>query len=158
MLTREQVRTLTIRIAVIGAVAAAAWAMMSVYSSGPSYKAYVAPAQAIVRAALAGDSTDLARQGAEPAVIRWAVRAAREDTVALRALERGLHLGRGTRKGDTTVVWFSARARGQCVYWSLRLFFVGRGAARRIGKGEVYCSVPVSRPPGEVASTSAPEL
>jgi hypothetical protein len=147
-----QAQTLTVRILVILAAVVAGWCLLGVYSVGPSYAGYVSPTHAFLRAALSSDSAALARQGADSAVVRWAMHAGREDMASLRALERGLYLGSGARKGDTTVVWFSAgAARGQCVDWSLRMFFVRRGQARHIGKVEMYCSTPVVPPPGASA-------
>jgi len=139
-----QAQTLAARVLVIVAAGFAGWAMLGVYSVGPSYEGYVAPAHAFLRAALTRDSAALTRQGADPAVVRWAVQAGGEDVAALRALEQGLSLGSGAPKADTTVVWFSAAARGQCVYWSLRMFFVSPEQARRIGKVEVYCATRVT--------------
>jgi hypothetical protein len=142
-----QARVLSVRILIIVATCVIGWALLGVYSVGPSYAAYVAPARAFLRAAVALDSAALARQ-ADTAVVRWTVRVAREDATSLRALERGLYLGSGTQRADSTVVWFGARALGQCVDWSLRMYFVGRGDATRIGKVMVFCATAVSRPPG----------
>ncbi|HXY19362.1 MAG TPA: hypothetical protein VEH83_05145 [Gemmatimonadales bacterium] len=140
--------TLAIRILVVAAVCLIAWAMMRVYTVGPSYAPYVAPAHAFLRATLARDSAALARQSAGPAAVQWALEAGRRDTVALRDLERDLYLGSGTRKGDSTVVWFSAPARGECVGWSLTLTFVGRGDSARIARASARCATPVTPPPG----------
>jgi hypothetical protein len=150
-----QAQTLAIRVLVTVAAIFAGWTLLGVYTVGPSYAGYVSPTHAFLRAALTGDSADLARQGAEPAVVSWAMHAGRQDTASLRALERGLYLRHGAQKGDTAVAWFGAWANGRCAHWSLRMFFVGRGDARRIGKVEVYCSTPVIPPPGAKAPIPA---
>jgi len=136
-----------LRIALIVAVALAVWAFLGVYSSGPSFSSYVSPAHAFLRAALARDSAALARQGADPTVARWAMRAAQADTPSWQTIERGLYLGSGYRRGDTTVVWYYALAHGQCVSWRLTMTFLGRGKAARIPKATVFCIAPTP-PPG----------
>jgi len=133
---------LGLRIAVIVAVALAVWAFMGVYSSGPSFSSYVSPAHAFLRAALARDAAALARQGADPAVVQWAVRAAQADTASWQTIERGLYLGSGYHRGDTTVVWYYALAHGPCVSWRLTMTFLGRGKAARIPKATVFCIAP----------------
>jgi len=148
-------RTVAVRIVAIVTVCLAGWAMMGVYSVGPSFAAYVAPTRAFLRAAVAGDSAALARAGADPAVVRWALVAGHRDTVALQELDRGLSLGSGKRKADSTVVWFNARGRGRCAYWSLTMVYVGDGAPRRIDEVRVYCSSTVTTPSGLVVPTGA---
>jgi len=140
-------RSQLIRIGVVLVIGVVAWWMMTLYSRGPSYAPYVAPARAFVRAALARDADALARRAA-PAVVRWALTADAQQTQSLRTLDRGLYLSGGTREGDSTVVSFAASDRGACVYWTMRLFFVG---ARTIGRAEVFCSTPVTPPPGAAA-------
>ncbi len=139
---------LAVRVLAVVTVGVSAWFLMGVYSVGPSYASYVAPAHAFLHAAVSLDSAALVRQGAEQPVVRWALQEGRENPVALRALERGLTLGSGTsaEKGST-VVWFDARTAGECVNWSLRLTFRGAGAARRIDRATVYCGTRVT-PPG----------
>ncbi|HXY68904.1 MAG TPA: hypothetical protein VEH62_05610 [Gemmatimonadales bacterium] len=145
--------TLAVRIVAILAVATAGWLLMHVYSGGPSYSSYLAPAHAFLRATLAADSAGLVRQRADPAVVQWALHQARQDSSALRDLERELYLGSGSPKGESTLVWFDAPTRGACVRWSLVLSFVGRGRDARIGRAAVRCSVPVTPPPGAGRTT-----
>jgi hypothetical protein len=153
--TSAQGRTLAVRIVAIVTVCLAGWALMGVYAVGPSFAAYVAPTRAFLRAAVAGDTAALARAGADPAAVRWALVAGRRDTVALRELDRGLALGSGKRKADSTVVWFNARGRGRCAYWSLTMVYVGNAASRRIDEARVYCSATVTTPSGLIVASGA---
>lgn len=144
-----QARAWLVRGLVLVAAGFAGWLLLGVYSVGPSRAEYLSPTRAFLRTALAGDTAALARQGAEPGAVRWAMQARRDQPAGLRALEAGLYLGGGTRNGDTTVVWFGARsAAGECVDWALRMYFVGGPDARRVGRVSMYCGTRATPPPG----------
>ncbi len=139
---------LPLRVGAVLGVGAAAWWLMGLYSVGPSYASYLSPARAFLRAALSSDSAALVRQGADQPVVLWALHEGRAQSLGLRALEQGLTLGSGTAaESGATVVWFDARADGECVDWSLRMTFHGTGAERRIARAIVYCGTRVT-PPG----------
>ncbi len=146
---------LAVRVCAVVAVGVSAWLLMGVYSVGPSYASYVTPAHAFLQAAVSHDSAGLVRQGAEQSVVQWALQEGREHPAALQALEQGLTLGSGrAAEGGATVVWFDARAGGECVDWSLRITFRGVGAARRIDRATVYCGTRAT-PPGYWAGNRA---
>ncbi len=146
MVLNARARKIGIGIVVLVGAGLVGWTVMGVYSVH-TYQPFLAPAREFLTAGLALDSSALARQGADPAAVRWALDAGRHNAAFLRTLERSLYVGYGMRRGDSTLVLFGARSLGQCVRWPLTIFFAGPPAAARIQGVTGGCERPGKSPP-----------
>jgi len=130
--------------------------LLGVYSVH-TYQAFLAPTHEFLAAGLALDSARLARQGTDPAAIRWVLALGRQNAALLRTLERSLYVGHGMRRGDTTLVLFGTRSSGACTSWPLTVIFAGPPAAARIQRVTGGCReawLHPRRPVGGVAGES----
>jgi hypothetical protein len=92
---------------------------------------YSEAARRFLRTALAHDSLGLQRQAVSPEPVRWALRAAREDSAALAMWAERLlpHVGR--RSGDTTTVVFETGTH-TCYLQPVTMTFVGEASGARV--------------------------
>ena len=139
-------RKVILGIVVLVGAGLAGWWVMGVYTVR-TYQPFLAPARAFITAGLAQDSAGLARLGAEPAAVRWALDTGRHDAAFLRTLDSGLYVGYGMRRGDSTLVLFGVRTLGQCSRWPLTILFAGPPGAARIHAVSGGCEPPGRKPP-----------
>ena len=126
-----RVRSALTALLLLAACGWAGWRLLNVYTVR-TYQPFLRPTREFLRAGLALDSASLARQGADPAAVRWVLDTGRHDAAFLRALEASLYVGHGMRRGDTTLVLFGTRRYGECSGWPLTILFAGAPPAARI--------------------------
>jgi hypothetical protein len=107
-------------IAVVAALALLAmWRSLTFYSKvdhgPPMDPAELALARRVLSRALAGDSAGALREGAAPAAVGWALRAARRDPALILGWTRTTETTSRAERGDTvTRVWFTTAAMQRC--------------------------------------------
>jgi hypothetical protein len=124
-------------------VAAAGWAglrLLQLYSPPNPWQPFLSRTREFLNAAVAHDSSRLARLAASPEVARWALEAAARTPSALTTL-RDFGTVDGSRSGETTLIVMRA-VGGACDSQLLSVELVGSGDAAQVRSIHAPCLPP----------------
>lgn len=122
-----------------GGLALLAWSLLNRYSGVSPWEPYRDRLQGFVRAAVAGDSSQLRTLTTSEAPVRWALTVAHQQPAILRILAGKLSTTGGDRRADTTVVLFYS---SKCSDKPFEVTFVGHGRSIRLHEVRTDCSWP----------------
>jgi hypothetical protein len=124
--------------AIAAAIMAAGVLILQPYSVRSPWDAYTDPVHRYLSAALASDSSALARQSLDPHPVAWALALARRQPDSLAVWAREAVAWGGTRHADTADVFVSP-PQGSC---SLVMRFVGPARQARVQGATANCFAP----------------
>jgi hypothetical protein len=128
------------RLILAGLVAIAIILWLQPYSVTSPLQAYVEPARAFLRAALAQDSLELRRRAVSAQPVRWALHAAQKDSHALAVWAKLLRPYSGGRHGDTAMVVFQTNTT-VCYLRPVAMTFVQSASGPRVLTASSSCFV-----------------